>query len=75
MSMYKVALIREGREYDYRDFWHSGTQTNQRGEVLNSEIVGIYVHIEAKNLEDAIAMARKKYPKLTVAREHCAKLG
>ena len=73
-NLYKVAFIREGREEDYREFWNRSILTNSQGEALTPEVVGIYQHLEAKTLEDAIAQARNNHPKLIIAREHCAKI-
>lgn len=71
-SLYKVAVIRAGREIDYREFWTNNVKTNSRGETLDSEVVGIYRHIEANNLNEAIRIVQNEFPNLTIAREHCA---
>ena len=73
--LYKVAVVRKDRESDYHDFWNKNLKINSRGDALDSEVVGIYRHIEAKNLNDAIAIVQKEFPGLTIAREHCAKQG
>ena len=74
-STYKVTVIRAGRERDYRDFWDRGIKVNSDGEELHSALVGFTEVVEAKNLDEAIAIVRKKHPALTVARNHSAKIG
>jgi len=74
-STYKVTVIREGRKKDYRDFWDHDIMVNSDGEELHSDLVGFTEVVEAKNLNEAIAIVQKKYPALTIARDHSAKIG
>lgn len=74
-STYKVTVIREGREKDYRDFWDREIKVNSDGEKLHSALVGFTEVVEAKNLNKAIAIVQKKHPALTVAKDHSAKVG
>ena len=74
-STYNVTVIREGREKDYRDFWDRRKKVNSDGEKLHSALVSFTEEVEAKNLNEAIAIVQKKYPALTIARDHSAKIG
>lgn len=73
-STYNVTVIREGREKDYRDFWDRGIRVNSDGEELHSALVGFTEMVEANNLDEAIAIVRKKHPGLTIAKSHSAKI-
>ena len=72
---YKVTVIREGREKDYRDFWDRGIKVNSDGEELHPGLVGLTEVVEAKNLNEAIAIVQKKHPAAIIARDHSAKVG
>ena len=72
---YSVTVIYEGREKDYRDFWDRGIKVNPDGEELHSGLVGFTEMVEAKNLNEAIAIVREKYPALIIAKDHSAKVG
>ena len=74
-STYNVTVIREGREKDYRDFWDRRKKVNSDGEELHPALVGFTEVVEAKNLNEAIAIVQKKHPVLTIARDHSAKIG
>ena len=74
-STYKVIVICEDREKDYRDFWDRGIKVNSNGEELHSGLVGFTEMVEAKNLDEAIAIVQKKHPALIIARDHSAKIG
>ena len=74
-STYKVIVICEGREKDYRDFWGRGIKVNSNGEELHSGLVGFTEMVEAKNLDEAISIVQKKHPALIIARDHSAKIG
>lgn len=74
-SMYSVTVIHEGREKDYRDFWDRGIKVTSDGEELHSALVGFVELVEAKNLNEAIAIVQKKHPARTIARDHSAKVG
>ena len=74
-STYEVIVIREGREKDYHDFWDRGIKVNSDGEELHSALVGFTEVVEAKNLNEAVAIVQKKHPALTVARDHSGKIG
>ena len=74
-STYNVPVIREGREKDYRDFWDHEIKVNSDGEELHSALVGFTEVVEAKNLNEAVAIVQKKHPALIVARDHSAKVG
>ena len=74
-STYSVAVIREGREKDYRDFWDGEIKVNSDGEELHSELVGFTETVEAKNLNEAIAIVQKKHPTRKIARDYSAKVG
>lgn len=74
-SMYSVTVINEGREKDYRDFWDRGIEVNSHGEQLHSGLVGFVELVEARNLNEAIAMVQKKHPARTIARDHSTKVG
>ena len=74
-STYSVAVIYEGREKDYRDFWDRGIMVNSDGEELHPGLVGFTEVVEAKNLNEAIAIVQKKHPALIVARDHSSKVG
>jgi hypothetical protein len=72
---YSISLIREGRDKDYWDFWESQIEKNSAGEQLNSNLVGFTEIIEAKNLDEAIKIAKTRHPGLTVAKQHSRKIG
>ena len=72
---YEVTVIREDREKDYRDFWDREINVNSDGEELHPTRVGFTEVVEAKNLNEAIAIVQKKHPALIVARDHSAKVG
>ncbi len=74
-STYEVPVIREGREKDYRDFWDREIKVNSDGEELHSALVSFTEVVEAKNLDEAIAIVQKKHPALIVARNHSVKIG
>ena len=70
-----VVVIREGREQDYYDFWVRGAKKNEAGEELNSDLVGFTESIEAKNINEAVALVRERHPKLRVDVEATQCLG
>lgn len=72
---YSVTVIREGREKDYRDFWDKNIQTNSKGEGLHSDLVGFTEIVEAKNLNEAISIVKRKHPRLVVDRDQSSKIG
>jgi hypothetical protein len=72
---YSVTVIHEGREKDYRDFWDRGIKVNSDGEEIHSGLVGFTEVVEAKNLNEAIAIVQKRHPARTIARDHSAKIG
>lgn len=74
-STYSVIVIHKGREEDYRDFWDRGKKVNSDGEELHPALVGFTEVVEAKNLNEAIAIVQKKHPALTIARNHSKKIG
>jgi len=74
-STYSVTVIREGRENDYRDFWDNEIKINSDGEELHSGLVGFTETIEAKNLNEAILIVQKMYPKNTIANDNSSKIG
>ena len=74
-STYKVIVMHEGREKDYRDFWDRGIEVNSDGEELHSALVGFTEVVKAKNLDEAIAIVQKKHPALTIASDHSGKIG
>jgi len=72
---YDIVIIREGRDADYHAFWKRGVKVNQKGESLHPSLLSFSELIKAKNLNEAIEIAQKKYPACTVARENSSKLG
>jgi hypothetical protein len=74
-GMYSISLIREGRDKDYYDFWERGITKNSFGEELHSDLVCLTVDIEAKNLNEAISIAKNMHPELTVVRKYSSKIG
>lgn len=74
-GMYSISLIREGRDKEYYDFWEPGITKNSFGEELHSDIVCFIINIEAKNLNEAISIAKNMHPELTVVRKYSSKIG
>ncbi|MGA3281593.1 MAG: hypothetical protein ABSD50_11480 [Smithella sp.] len=74
-STYSIAVIRKGREKDYRDFWDHGVKINSKGEKLHGDLVGFNEEVEAKNLNDAISIVQKMRPGLILAKDHSIKVG
>lgn len=74
-STYTIAMIRQGRERDYRDFWEKNLKNNSKGEALDSDVVGFIETVDAKSLEEAISIAQRIHPGLTIVREYSSKLG
>lgn len=72
---YEIILINEGRDKDYNDFWNNGVEVNDAGEVLHPALVGFTEIIDAKNLNEAISIAEKKFPNNKIARDDCCKIG
>lgn len=72
---YSVTVIHDGRENDYRNFWDRGIKFTSDGEELHSDLVGFAELVEAKNINEAIAIMHKKHPTRTIARDHSAKVG
>jgi hypothetical protein len=72
-AMYSVVIIEKGREKDFKDFWDRQIEINAKGEVLHPNLLAITLEVEAKNGDEATAIARAKYPERTIA--HCYKIG
>lgn len=58
-SLYKISLVERGKEEAWRDFWERHGGGDNPGRV---------VHIEARNFEEAIRLARAGNPGCTVMR-------
>ncbi|MGE0496443.1 MAG: hypothetical protein AB7I35_08605 [Ramlibacter sp.] len=74
-STYSVLIIRKGRSSDYNEFWVKNKNTNARGEPLNPSEISFTELIEAKNLDEAIALAQAKYPQDQVSRSGSERIG
>jgi len=71
--MYSVVIIAKGKESDYKDYWDRNLKKNAQGKVLRPELLSVTFDVEAKNQEEATALARAKYPGQTIAA--CSKIG
>ena len=74
-STYSVLIIRKGRSGDYNDYWVKKKDTNSKGEPLNASEISFTELIEAKNLDETIALAQAKYPQDQVSRSGSHRIG
>jgi hypothetical protein len=59
---FNVVAILPGRREDYFDFWNKNIKINKSGEKLDSSMLAVTVHVEARNKIDAENQVRLKYP-------------
>ncbi len=73
-ATYTCVLIHKGREKDYYDFWKRSVDKNDKGELLDTQLVGFTEIIDAKNSQEALRLIQQKHPTLTLDRESITKL-
>lgn len=61
-ARFVVKVMRKGREADYRAFHREGKRTSATGEELDSASIGFLDVVDADNMEEAIALARARFP-------------
>lgn len=74
-TTYLIAVIRKRRDKDYFDFWTHGLKTNESGEELCSNLVGVYESVDANNKQEAILLVKKKHQGLSIDTEVTQRLG
>lgn len=73
-STFIIKVINKGREKDYFDFWKRELQKNAAGETLDSELVGFAVSQDARDVEEAVLLVRRKHPGLQIDTQAIQKL-